>query len=425
MGNDRITEVRIQGLRTLADVRLKLGGLTVLIGENGSGKSSIIEAFEILRKAAEPEFLSRLSYIHGGLPNLLRAGASELTLQVSAEVMDIPLEYSFALSVERSTTVVQQEELRAELPRIGQRLIVQRMRDSLVLDMPYHLPDEPSFPGSVPGHIGAPVGSLMFGGRLVFALSAQDERQLEMFGQQHPQPLLDRFAGLLRGLHVQQALAIKPYWVGREQGDRFSLRDAATVAPAQSLSRSAENINSCFQRLKNESAEHWNETIELVRLGLGEDVESVNTESPFGGSIGLSLKLRGVARPIHAAALSDGQLAYLAFVALVRLPGEPSLIALDEPEAHLHPHLLVRVLEMFETLAERCPVVLATHSDRLLDELTEPATSAVLCELNAERATRLRKPDAAALTRWMERYRGLGDLRAAGYEGTVMEPGDE
>jgi recombinational DNA repair ATPase RecF len=49
-----ITELRIYGLRTLADVRLSLRDLTVLIGGNGSGKSSIIEACELLRKARAP-----------------------------------------------------------------------------------------------------------------------------------------------------------------------------------------------------------------------------------------------------------------------------------------------------------------------------------------------------------------------------------
>lgn len=46
----RLVEMmRIRGLRTLADVTLPLRGLTVLIGDNGSGKSSILEAFRIAR----------------------------------------------------------------------------------------------------------------------------------------------------------------------------------------------------------------------------------------------------------------------------------------------------------------------------------------------------------------------------------------
>ncbi|MFL5356783.1 AAA family ATPase [Archangium sp.] len=54
-----ITELRIEGLRTIEKLHLKLDGLTVLIGENGSGKSSIIEACELLRRATSERFLGR------------------------------------------------------------------------------------------------------------------------------------------------------------------------------------------------------------------------------------------------------------------------------------------------------------------------------------------------------------------------------
>lgn len=414
MANDRITEVRVQGLRTLADVRLKLGGLTVLVGENGSGKSSMLEAFEILRKAAEPEFLSRLSRIHGGQANLLRADAEHLTLAVATQGEGGRVEYALRLDRGASSLRIGSEtvtwcpsaadEPQVVLERSAERA---RVRASESLEAAF----------TVREGVGA-LDTRPAAGVQEFDVGA-DQLALGAYGSAAHEAV-GRVLRVLRGIHVQQTLAIKPYWVGREQGERFSLRDAATVAPAQSLSRSAENINSCYQRLKNDSAEHWSETLELVRLGLGEDVESVNTESPFGGAIGLSLKLRGVARPIYAEALSDGELAYLALVALARLPGEPTLIAMDEPAAHFHPHLLVRVVEIFEWLAERCPVVLASHSDRLLDILTEPAASAVLCELAADRSTELLRPDPEALARWLTRYRGLGTLRSHGYERTVM-----
>jgi predicted ATPase len=92
----------------------------------------------------------------------------------------------------------------------------------------------------------------------------------------------------------------------------------------------------------------------------------------------------------------------------------------DEPEIHLHPRLLARVMGFFQRVAERCPVVLAAHSRRLLDELHDPAASAVLCELDEEQATRLRYPDRAALEDWLKDYDGLGRILDAGYEAEVM-----
>lgn len=88
-----ITELRIEGLRTIEKIRLDLDGLTVLIGDNGTGKSTIIEACEILRRATGRRFLDELYGIHGGLTALLRQGAPRLLLGVTV-----------ALRAERSTS---------------------------------------------------------------------------------------------------------------------------------------------------------------------------------------------------------------------------------------------------------------------------------------------------------------------------------
>ncbi|MBP6743216.1 MAG: ATP-binding protein, partial [Deltaproteobacteria bacterium] len=116
-----------------------------------------------------------------------------------------------------------------------------------------------------------------------------------------------------------------------------------------------------------------------------------------------------------------GTLAYLAWVALYRAPRPepPALLAFDEPELHLHPHLLMRVLDFLESLGQSSSVLVATHSDRLLDGLSRPAQQAVLCELDARGQTQLRRPNQEALDRWMERYRGIGDLRSAGHDASI------
>jgi predicted ATPase len=51
MEHDRITQIYVSGMRVLEDVVLGLNGLTVLIGENGTGKSTLLEAVELLHQA--------------------------------------------------------------------------------------------------------------------------------------------------------------------------------------------------------------------------------------------------------------------------------------------------------------------------------------------------------------------------------------
>ena len=45
-------------VRAIRYAEVEISPVTVLIGENGTGKSTIIECLEILRKAAEPSFFS-------------------------------------------------------------------------------------------------------------------------------------------------------------------------------------------------------------------------------------------------------------------------------------------------------------------------------------------------------------------------------
>jgi predicted ATPase len=113
MNHDRITQLRIVGLRVIEDLTLNLRGANVLIGDNGTGKSSILEALELLRQAAKP-----VSYVtdivvraHGGLQSLLRRGAKELRLGVTIEGAGPKLEYEFSLGDVGTTPTVLSEHV--------------------------------------------------------------------------------------------------------------------------------------------------------------------------------------------------------------------------------------------------------------------------------------------------------------------------
>ncbi len=45
----RLTKIRVTGFRSLKDVELELGPVSVLIGPNGAGKSNLLWALEMVR----------------------------------------------------------------------------------------------------------------------------------------------------------------------------------------------------------------------------------------------------------------------------------------------------------------------------------------------------------------------------------------
>jgi predicted ATPase len=403
MATNRITRIRVQGLRTLADVTLDLGGLTVLIGDNGSGKSSLIEACEILRRAAGENFTDEFQKIHGGAAGLFRFGAEQLKLSVRMNTRWNPIEYSFVIrdggliDSERLDIVYPEDD--PEDPRRDPGPVLQRDGESFT-------------------YLAGDTADARFDRRI-------DSRQLALtsFGKFAPHVAISDMIDALRGIDVQLSFDTTARWAQRSRGAQSPLRGATTIEPADSLSRFGNNLASAFNSLRNDFSEpHWRETMDYVRLGLGQDVESINTRAdPGGGVIALRLKYAGLDAQVPAFSLSDGMLAYLCFVALYRLNTKKSLIAFDEPETHLHPELLMRVLGFFEEMAKERPVLLTTHSDRLLDGLSDPARSVVLCELDEHRATRLVRPDADALRDWLKDYRGLGDVRSAGHAASILK----
>jgi predicted ATPase len=405
MANNRITQIRVQGLRTLADVTLDLDGLTVLIGDNGSGKSSLIEACEILRRAAGENFADELQQIHGGAAALFRFGATQLKLSVRVQVQASTLEYSFAI---REGGHVDSEWL------------------GIVYPSDYD--DDPSWSEEAKVLLKRDGESFSFFMEENEGTSSDrsiDSRQLALtsFGKFAPHSAMAGMIDALRSIDVQLSFDTTARWAQRTRGAQSPLRGSTTIEPAETLSRFGNNLASAFNSLRNDFSDaHWKETMDYVRLGLGQDVESINTRAdPGGGVIALRLKYAGLDAQVPAFSLSDGMLAYLCFVALYRLNTKKSLIAFDEPETHLHPELLMRVLGFFEEMAKERPVLLTTHSDRLLDGLSDPARSVVLCELDERRATRLVRPDAAALAEWLKDYRGLGDVRSAGHAASILK----
>jgi predicted ATPase len=88
--------------------------MTVLIGENGAGKSTILECLELLRKATEPNFLNSFYTIHRGLPGLLRKGASalELGVRIEDDSGQLPsVSYTFGVSRQGTGIEIHRERL--------------------------------------------------------------------------------------------------------------------------------------------------------------------------------------------------------------------------------------------------------------------------------------------------------------------------
>lgn len=400
MSQDRITQLRISGLRVIRDVTLELRGLTVLIGDNGTGKSSILEALELLRQAAKP-----ISYVHdvvvkahGNLRALLRRGETELRLGITVEGEGPKLEYDFSIGNVGTAPVVLSERVQS-----------------------YPDPSSPVPRTIFTRHDGPIVYSDYMDMLADAGPFGEQELALPRVRFSTNRPDFDRLVRILNAIEVHFPFEARPLWQQRELGINVGPRWPALVEQSSALARYGVNLPNAYQQLRNLGDDTWSRVLERARLGLGDDVRNFRLPPSGRGNIELEVVFGSSPdHPVPAESLSEGQLCYLAFIALSELNHGRSVLAFDEPELHLHPSLLARVVWMLEQVAETTPVVLATHSDRLLDALAEPEASVVLCDLDDQQALRLRRPNAERLASWLRDYRGLGSVRAEGYESHVF-----
>lgn len=412
---DRITRVRIQNVRAIASLELELSkGITVLIGENGAGKSTILECLELLRRAAEPNFLSQFYEIHRGMPALLRKGATSLTLGVTVEddAGDLPrLDYDLTLAkqgagarITNETLVIEEDESCGQ-PRTR---VVRDEAEIRVYPPPSEVRSDP-LPYQEDTWLRVFVNSL-----------GNSDPLINSPHSTLPDWLFDRLRETLQAIEVHLGFDTRASWAARAYQRPESLRVGMTHRPATRLGLLGGNLANAWSELRNRPSDDWEHTLSLVRLGLGEQVDGVLTiPDAGGGNIYLALRFRGLDEPIFATDLSDGQLSWLAFVAMTQLNQGRSLLAIDEPELHMHPALLGRVMALLSAAEADTPTLVSTHADRVLSMLDDPAEAVRVCGLDGNRVT-VARLDEAELPRWIEQFGDLGQIRAAGYLSRVV-----
>lgn len=113
--------------------------------------------------------------------------------------------------------------------------------------------------------------------------------------------------------------------------------------------------------------------------------------------------------PTPAIRLSDGTLKFLSLLAVLLDPDLPSLACIEEPELGLHPDALQIVAEALIQASEQTQLVVTTHSQALVDALSDRPETIVVCERGFDHGTQFRRLSKKELDLWLERYT-LGEI---------------
>jgi predicted ATPase len=129
----------------------------------------------------------------------------------------------------------------------------------------------------------------------------------------------------------------------------------------------------------------------------------------IGGTVQLVIHEKGQGNPvIPATRLSDGTLRYLCLLAVLCHPTPPPVVCIEEPEIGLHPDMIATIAELLRGASKRTQLFITTHSDALVDALTDSADAVVVCE-RGDNGTQFKRLEPDKLKAWLKRY-SLGEL---------------
>jgi predicted ATPase len=365
----------------------ELQSLNVLVGPNGAGKSNLIEAISLLQAA--PVNLFEPVRSGGGIGEWLWKGAeaapiAEIDVTVSYPEGETPLRHRLSFAMVGQRTELIDEAIEDERNSPGET----------GLDFYYH------YQG------GLAVLNMKTMQSPYRARPRRERRRLEIaFDQsvvsQRKDP--DQYPEVTYlGSEYGKIKLFREWNLGRNTPPR---KPQPTDLPGEFLREDAANIALVLNDLEHRS----NLRASLVERLRDADESIVDFSAKvLGGTIQLNLRYSGLKSPVPATRLSDGTIRYLCLLAVLCHPEPPPLVCLEEPELGLHPDLLPRLADLLVAASHRMQLIVTTHSDVLVDGLTQVPEAVVICE-KRNGSTTMSRRTGPELTSWLKDY-GLGQL---------------
>lgn len=348
-----IDRLAVSGYRSLRDLVVPLGRLTVVRGANGSGKSSLYRALRLLSEAAQGRLVATLA-AEGGLSSTLWAGPEAIGRAVRAGQHPVQ-------------GTVRKEAVSLKLGFGGDAF-------GYAIDLGMPVPPNP-FPLDPAIKVEA-----MWTGEVLGRTSLFAERRngaVRLRGTE---------TGEWRAVHADLApfdSMVSHCADGRDGLELLALRermrnwrfyDALRTDPDAPARR--PQVMTYTPVLAGDGADLAAAVTTIRAIG---DTDALDDaiEGAFPGScleIGdnaLFLRQHGLLRPLGLAELSDGTLRFLLLAAALLSPRPPELMVLNEPEGSLHPALMAPLARLLSAAARSCQIVVVSHNEALIGALRE------------------------------------------------------
>lgn len=365
---------------------VELGSLNVFIGPNGCGKSNLIEAINFMRAA--PKEFREVTRKGGGVAEWLWKGTPKgpatIELIVSNPKGLKPLLHLVTFhSVNQTFTLDDERVQESERRRSNEKDVYFFYRYQ---------------------HGQPVVNTAGSGGRSLARDTIEADRSI-LAQRRDPEsyPELAWLAQNYEKIRIYREWAFGRNAVFREPQTADMRNDV--------LAEDFSNLGIFLNRLKSTSASAG----KAIMSGLKELYDGIADYNVLvqGGTVQVFFTEGDYSVP--ATRLSDGTLRYLCLLAILCDPEPPPVICIEEPELGLHPDILPKVAGLLRAASERTQVIVTTHSDILVDAMSDTPEVVVVCS-KTDGQTKMERLKPDDLREWMTKYR-LGELWTRGQIG--------
>ncbi|CAN5791514.1 AAA family ATPase [soil metagenome] len=361
-----ISRLCISGYRSLRDVRLEIGPLTVVTGANGSGKSSLYRALRLLADAAQGRIIPSLA-VEGGLQSALWAGPE-----------------AFSRAMKAGTQAVQGTRRQA---LVSLKLGFSSDDYGYAIDLGLPMPDSRWFHKDPQIKAETLWTGLVLGransfaqrrGPVVTLRDSEGSWRLAYENLASYDSMLTHCGDPRDGAEL---LALRESMRGWRFYDHFR---TDSDAPAR-----RRQVGTRTPVLASDGADLAAAIATLQEVGAPDALAATIADAFPGGSVEvhdsdgyfeIEMRQHGLLRALNAAELSDGTLRYLLLVAALLSPRPPTLMILNEPETSLHPDLLPALARLIAKASRHAQMIVVSHAEALVSALQEIGAQRIVLE---------------------------------------------
>ncbi|MBF0624718.1 MAG: AAA family ATPase [Magnetococcales bacterium] len=340
-----IETIRVKNYRLFQDMSVThLPNMAVLLGANGSGKSTFFDIFSFLQETLENNVRSALQR-RGGFREVVTRGHETESIQFEIQLrMEITgrnrlVTYVLTIGQDGNRPVVEREILRYKRGTSGS---------------PFHFLDFSRGKGYAITNeedFHKTDGELL---REDQTLDSPDLLAIKGLGQFRRFKAANAFRSLIENWHVSD------FHIS-------AARNKVDAGVAEHLSRHGDNLALVAQHLHENHPDIFALILSKMRDRVP-GVERVEAASTSDGYVVLRFQDGRFQDPFSSRFVSDGTIKMFAYLVLLHDPKPHPLMAIEEPENQLYPQLLLELAEEFRSYAQRGgQAFISTHSPDFLN----------------------------------------------------------